>query len=233
MKSKSTNRCVSIAGSCASGKTTLARSISARVRTTGVLAVSVETGRMYRAVARHLVISNVPLGDEEACARHLAATLMTIDKDGELRINGDAVATDGTEAEGAHAAQLARHPTLRANLTGSLQTFIASSVNAGKVIIIDARDGPHIWPSGLHFWLETPLQQRAQRRAAQTGQPLTEIIELLQMRDEADRGFGRIDHQVAAVRKDIYILDGRKPLNVLVDEVLARLPLEEQNHVQR
>lgn len=135
----------------------------------------------------------------------------------------EAVATDGREAEAARAAQIARHPTLRAGLICLLKT--AHRV-VGEPWRSD-RDRRSRRTGNLaarpSLWLETPRELRALRRAAQTGQPLRGVIEQLQERDEADRGLGRLDGQVASSRTDIYILDGRKSVAMLVEEVLSQM----------
>lgn len=214
--------CITVGGASASGKTSLVRAVRDQLISEQKRATTLETGRMYRAIARHLQAAGVALDNEQACLGHLSPQGLSIQADGTLSVNGRVVATDGTEAEGHAAATVARHPRLRAMVVRAIRRFIIASAKEDHWVIADARDGPVLCPSAQHFWVQCPIEVRAARRAAQTGEPVADIMRRLAERDAADRGFGRIHSNGLGKVKGIVVLDGTQSLGELVAQVLTR-----------
>ncbi len=167
---------IAIDGPAASGKGTLARRIAAYLGYP-----CLDTGLLYRAVARDVAALGRSLEDE-ACAAEAAARLdvATLD-DSSLRSPG----------AGDAASVVARLPRVRRALLELQRQFAARTPGA----VLDGRDiGTVVCPDAdVKIFVTASLEVRARRRYAELierGEPVTlaGVSEVLRRRDERDAG---------------------------------------------
>jgi cytidylate kinase len=167
---------IAIDGPAASGKGTLARRIAAHLGYP-----CLDTGLLYRAVARDVASRGCAL-DDETCAAEAAVRLdvATLD-DPELRAPG----------AGDAASVVARLPQVRRALLELQRKFAARAPGA----VLDGRDiGTVVCPDAdVKIFVTAALEVRARRRyaeLAERGEPVTlsGVTEVLRRRDERDAG---------------------------------------------
>lgn len=195
---------IAIDGPAASGKGTLARRIAAHFGY-GCL----DTGLLYRAVARDVMAKGRSLEDEAFAAR-LAQTLDTASLDDpSLRLPG----------VGDAASVVAKFPAVRRALLELQRNFAAQEPGA----VLDGRDiGTVVCPDAdAKIFVTAALEIRAQRRFEEMrrlGEPvsLEDVTNVIRRRDERDAG--RADAPMKAA-PDAMHLD---TTNLGVDEALQK-----------
>ena len=169
---------VAIDGPAASGKGTLAKRIAVHYRLRHL-----DTGALYRAVARDTLAEGGDLTDASAAA--IAASRLDVATLGDpaLRLAG----------LGEAASVVARHPDVRAVLLAYQRTF----AQGGSGAVIDGRDiGTVICPDAdVKLFVTATPEERARRRFLELSQNGVEIGEHevladIQARDERDRTRG-------------------------------------------
>ena len=167
---------IAIDGPAASGKGTLAKRIAAHFGY-GCL----DTGLLYRAVARDVMARGKSLEDEPFVAR-IARTLdpATLDDPG-LRLPG----------VGDAASVVAKFPSVRAALLDFQRDFARQEPGA----VLDGRDiGTIVCPDApVKIFVTAGVEVRAKRRFAEMrrlGEPVTydRVLEVIRRRDERDAG---------------------------------------------
>jgi cytidylate kinase len=167
---------IAIDGPAASGKGTLAKRIAAHFGY-GCL----DTGLLYRAVARDVLARNGSLEDAKLAAR-IARTLdaHSLDDPG-LRLPG----------VGDAASVVAKHPEVRAALLELQRDFARQEPGA----VLDGRDiGTVVCPDAdVKIFVTADVEKRAQRRFEEMrarGEPVTydRVLEVIRRRDERDAG---------------------------------------------
>ena len=167
---------IAIDGPAASGKGTLAKRIAAYFGY-GCL----DTGLLYRAVARDVMARGKSLEDE-AFATRIARTLdsATLDDPG-LRLPG----------VGDAASVVAKFPSVRAALLDFQRDFARQEPGA----VLDGRDiGTVVCPDApVKIFVTADVEVRAQRRFTEMrrlGEPVTydRVLEVIRRRDERDAG---------------------------------------------
>lgn len=165
---------IAIDGPAASGKGTLAKRIAAHFGY-----ACLDTGLLYRAVARDVMARNHSLEDEAFAAR-IAKTLdaNSLDDPG-LRLPG----------LGDAASVVARHPAVRAALLEFQRDFARQEPGA----VLDGRDiGTVVCPDApVKIFVKADVEVRARRRFEEMrskGEPVTyeRVLEVIQRRDERD-----------------------------------------------
>ena len=183
---------IAIDGPAASGKGTLARRIAAHFGY-GCL----DTGLLYRAVARDVLARGGSLEDEALAAR-TATTLdaSTLD-DASLRLPG----------VGDAASVVAKFPAVRAALLDFQRQFAAQEPGA----VLDGRDiGTVVCPDApVKLFITADIEVRARRRFEEMrsrGEPVIyeRVLEVIKRRDERDQG--RADAPMKAA-DDAILLD--------------------------
>ncbi|MFM9938369.1 MAG: (d)CMP kinase [Hyphomicrobiaceae bacterium] len=167
---------IAIDGPAASGKGTLARRIAAHFGYS-----CLDTGLLYRAVARDVLASGGSLEDEVLAAR-LARILdpATLDDAG-LRLPG----------VGDAASVVAKVPAVRRALLDFQRNFAAQEPGA----VLDGRDiGTVVCPDApVKMFITAAVEVRARRRFEELrarGEPVTydRVLEVIRRRDERDSG---------------------------------------------
>ncbi|MDO9410665.1 (d)CMP kinase [Patulibacter sp.] len=165
---------VAIDGPVGAGKSTVARAVAAHLGFTYL-----DTGAMYRCVALARV-------QDESADRTRPVEELAIDFEGTRVFLDDMDATDviRTPAVSQRASEVATDPAVRENLVERQRAltrrgdWVAEGRDIGTVVRPDAE---------LKVFLTASDEERAGRRAAQTGRTLQEELADLRERDERDR----------------------------------------------
>ena len=160
---------VAIDGPAGAGKSTVARATAAALGATYL-----DTGAMYRCVAL------ARLRDPQADAAAL-----------EIAFDGDRVLLGGEDVSAAirepqvteAASRVAVDPAVRAALVERQRALIGSGDWVAEGRDIGTVVAPH---ADLKVFLTADPQERARRRAAQTGRPIDEVLAEQQQRDDRD-----------------------------------------------
>jgi cytidylate kinase len=165
---------IAIDGPAASGKGTLAQRIGGHFGY-----VWLDTGLLYRAVARDALATGADLEDGAACARAAVALDAGTLGDPALR----------TTAIGEAASVVAKHPAVRAALLDFQRQFARTPPGA----VLDGRDiGTVICPDAdVKIFVTADVEVRARRRYeeyARRGENVTydEVLEIIRQRDARD-----------------------------------------------
>jgi CMP/dCMP kinase len=174
---------VAIDGPAGAGKSSVARALAAALGFRYL-----DTGAMYRAVALAALRRDIDLDDEAALASVLRGLSLELDGDRVLVDGSDVSAEIRSPAVTSGAARAARHPSVRAALAAS-QRALAQ----GGDVVMEGRDiGSEVLPDAdVKIYLTASLDERARRRAHQSGAPMSgeELAVLradLARRDESD-----------------------------------------------
>ncbi|MDB5559041.1 MAG: cytidylate kinase [Enterovirga sp.] len=167
---------IAIDGPAASGKGTLARRLASHLGRPHL-----DTGLLYRAVARDLLDRNEPLSDPEAAARAAAALDTAALDDPRLR----------SREMGEAASIVSAVASVRETLLAFQRRFAAQPGGA----VLDGRDiGTVVCPEAdLKLYVTASPEERARRRQrelAQSGQPsdYETVLTDIQRRDARDQG---------------------------------------------
>ena len=165
---------VAIDGPAASGKGTLGKRLAAHYGF-----AHLDTGLLYRAVARALIDANKPLEDENEAA--IAARKLDLDALDEEKLRGAEM--------GSAASKVAAFPMVRAALVQLQRAFAAKPEGA----VIDGRDiGTVICPDAdVKLFVTASAEERANRRfreLASKGDAITydEVLADIRARDDRD-----------------------------------------------
>jgi CMP/dCMP kinase len=196
---------IAIDGPAASGKGTLARRIAAHFSYP-----CLDTGLLYRAVARDVMANGEPLEDVAAASRAAKALdPASLDDDG-LRSPG----------VGDKASIVAKIPEVRAALLQFQRDFAHNPPGA----VLDGRDiGTVVCPdAAVKIFVTADLDVRARRRHAELiakGEQLTldRVVDVIRGRDERDTGRSDAPMKPAA---DAHILD---TTTMSIDDAVAEV----------
>ena len=176
---------VAIDGPSGSGKSTIAREVASRLG-----GEVLDTGAMYRAVAWFALEHGVEPTDAERVAELLASFEVHVDggagQPAQVKI-GNADITEAIRSPEVTAASsiVAAYPAVRKRLR-QLQRDWAEARGGG---VVEGRDiGTDVFPEARHkFYLTASAEERATRRADETGTTKTQVLPTLQSRDAADK----------------------------------------------
>ncbi len=169
---------IAIDGPAGAGKSSVARGLAAELGFTYL-----DSGAMYRCVALAGIERGADLDDGEAMGE-IAGGL-------EIGLEGEVVRLGGRDVSAAirtlevsdGAARIAIHPEVREVMVDAQRALIA----AGS-FVAEGRDiGTVVSPdSPLKVFLTASEEERARRRAAQTGEPEAEVLAAQRRRDRLD-----------------------------------------------
>jgi cytidylate kinase len=200
---------IAIDGPAGAGKSTVARAVAARLGFTYL-----DSGAMYRCTALAGLERGADLGDAGAMAE--LARSLRIDLDGER------VVLDGREVGAAiraprvteAASRVSVHPGVREAMVARQRQMIA----AGRYVAEGRDIGTVVSPDApLKVFLTASAEERARRRAAQTGQDEATVLAAQRERDERDE---TREHSALCAAADAVELD---TTGLSLDEVVSRV----------
>ncbi len=204
---------IAIDGPAASGKGTLAKRIADHFGF-----ACLDTGLLYRAVARDVAARGEALEDEAAGARAAETLELATLDDPELR----------SPSAGEAASVVAKLPAVRKALLDLQRTFAAREPGA----VLDGRDiGTVVCPDAdIKIFVTADLGVRAGRRYEELrrrGDPVTlaEVTEVLRLRDERDRSRAEAPMRPAddAILLDTTDLDIEAAFDAAVGLIMRRI----------
>jgi cytidylate kinase len=200
---------IAIDGPAGAGKSTVARALAAELGFTYL-----DSGAMYRCVALAALRRGANLDDAEAMAQ-LAGSI-AISLEGErVGLDGEDVSTAIREPEVSEASsRVSVHPGLREAMVAGQRELIA----AGRYVAEGRDIGTVVSPdSPLKVFLTASPEERARRRATQTGDDPTAVLAAQLERDRRDE---TREHSALRAAADAVEID---TTGLGQDEVVARI----------
>jgi CMP/dCMP kinase len=187
---------IAIDGPAGAGKSSVARGVAAELGFTYL-----DSGAMYRCVALASIEGAADL-DDDAEAGAIARAV-------EISLDGERVLLDGRDVSEAIRApavteassRVSVHPQVRDAMVATQRRLIASGG-----FVAEGRDiGTVVSPdSPLKVFLTASEEERARRRAAETGEDEAEVLDAIRRRDERDR---TREHSALRVAEDAVEVD--------------------------
>ncbi len=205
---------IAIDGPAGAGKSSVARAVAAALGFTFL-----DSGAMYRCVALVAIERGADLDDPEAMAS-LAGGLAIRLAEGRVELEGrDVSAAIRAPEVTAAASRVSVHPGVRNAMVARQRTLIAD----GRYVAEGRDIGTVVSPDApLKVFLTASDDERARRRAAETGEPIETVLAAQRRRDERDRGreHGALRSAADAVELDTTGLSVEQVVERIV--VLAR-----------
>jgi CMP/dCMP kinase len=200
---------IAIDGPAGAGKSTVARAVAA-----GIGFTYLDSGAMYRCVALAGLESHVDLDDGEALGE--LAEGLEIGFDGLRVLLGAREVSEEIRAPevSAAASRVSVHPRVREAMVAHQRHLIA----AGRYVAEGRDIGTVVSPdSPLKIFLTASDQERARRRAAETGEDFETVLAAQRARDARDT---EREHGALRPAEDAVELD---TTGLSLDEVVARV----------
>lgn len=200
---------IAIDGPAGAGKSTVARALAAALGFTYL-----DSGAMYRCVALAALRESADVDDGAAITA--IATALSIDFDGErVLLDGEDVSAEIREPQVSEtSSRVSVHPGVREALVERQRQLIA----AGRYVAEGRDIGTVVSPdSPLKVFLTASPEERARRRAAQTGEDPAAVLAAQQERDRRDESR---EHSALRPATDAVELDTTA---LSQDEVVARI----------
>ena len=200
---------IAIDGPAGAGKSTVARGVADALGFTYL-----DSGAMYRCVALAALDRRLDLDDGERLGE--LAWRLVIDFD------GGTITLDGEEVGGrirspevtVAASRVSVHPQVRQAMVKRQRELIA----AGRYVAEGRDIGTVVSPdSPLKVFLTASVEERARRRASETGEPIEAVREAMGARDERDSSR---EHGALRAAEDSLALD---TTGLTPDQVIARI----------
>ena len=200
---------IAIDGPAGAGKSTVARALAERLGFTYL-----DSGAMYRCVALAALELDVEL-DDEAAMNELAGSLG-------IELDGDRVALDGRDVSAAireprvseASSRVSVHPGVREAMVDRQRELIS-----GGRYVAEGRDiGTVVSPEApLKVFLTASPEERARRRAEQTGEDTEAVLAAQRERDGRDESR---EHSALRVAEDAEEID---TTGLTLDQVVDRV----------
>ena len=202
---------IAIDGPAGAGKSSVARAVAARLGFTFL-----DSGAMYRSVALAALEAGVGLDDGAARARLAEGLEIGFDGDRVLLGGRDVSAAIRTPEVTATASRVSVHPGVRAAMVAAQRALI----EAGRYVAEGRDIGTVVSPEApLKVFLTASDEERAARRAAQTGEEVAAVLEAQRERDASD---SEREHGALRAAEDAVVLDTTGlSLPEVVDRVVA------------
>jgi cytidylate kinase len=200
---------IAIDGPAGAGKSTVARELARELGFTYL-----DSGAMYRSLALAAVRGGIDTGDGEQLGAAAQSLVISLDG-GSVELDGEDV-SDAIRAPevSAAASQVSVHPQVRGAMVERQRDLIA----AGRYVAEGRDVGTVVSPdSPLKIFLTASPEERARRRAADTGEDATAVAAAQAERDERDqvREHGALRPADDAIEVDT--------TGITIDEVVARI----------
>lgn len=200
---------IAIDGPAGAGKSTVARGVAGKLGFTYL-----DSGAMYRCAALAALRAGADLDDAEAMA-DLAGSIA-------ISLDGDRVGLDGEDVSAAirepavseASSRVSVHPGVREAMVAGQRELIA----AGRYVAEGRDIGTVVSPdSPLKIFLTASAEERARRRAAQTGEDPAAVLAAQLERDRRDQ---TREHSALCAATDAVEID---TTGLSQDEVVARV----------
>jgi cytidylate kinase len=200
---------IAIDGPAGAGKSTVARALAERLGFTYL-----DSGAMYRCVALAALRRDLDLDDDEAMAELAGAVSISLD--------GERVGLDGEDVSAAirepavseASSRVSVHPGVREAMVARQRELIA----AGRYVAEGRDIGTVVSPdSPLKVFLTASAEERARRRAEQTGEDPAAVLTAQRERDRRDE---TREHSALRAADDAVEID---TTGLSQDEVVARI----------
>jgi CMP/dCMP kinase len=171
---------IAIDGPAGAGKSTVARAVADALGFTFL-----DSGAMYRCVALAALRAGVDIDDGEAVGRLARELRVELDRDRVLLDGSDVTEEIRVPDVTATASRVSVHPRVREAMVARQRALIESGD-----YVAEGRDiGTVVSPdSPLKVFLTASPEERARRRAAESGDDIGEVLAAQSARDERDRG---------------------------------------------
>ncbi|HET8976310.1 MAG TPA: (d)CMP kinase [Solirubrobacterales bacterium] len=169
---------IAIDGPAGAGKSTVARGVAAALGFTYL-----DSGAMYRAVALAALRAAADLGDGQALGALARGLDLALDG-ASVRLDGEDVAEEiRTPEVTAAASRVSAHPQVREAMVAQQRGVIA----AGRYVAEGRDIGTVVSPdSPLKVFLTASPEERARRRAAESGEDAETVLAAMRDRDRRD-----------------------------------------------
>jgi CMP/dCMP kinase len=200
---------IAIDGPAGAGKSSVARGVADALGWTYL-----DSGAMYRCIALAALDRKADLDDPEAMAEVARDAAVSLDGDG-ARLDGRDVAEAIRAPEvSAAASRVSVHPGVREAMVFRQRELIAR----GRYVAEGRDIGTVVSPdAALKVFLTAADQERARRRAGETGEPEDAVLEAQRERDARDR---ERPHGALRAAGDAVELD---TTGLSLDQVIARV----------
>ncbi len=200
---------IAIDGPAGAGKSSVARAVAGEIGFTYL-----DSGAMYRCVALAARQGEADLDDGEAVGALAEGLKIDFDRRRVL-LDGDDVSDEIRTPEiTAAASRVSVHPRVRAAMVARQRQLIA----AGRYVAEGRDIGTVVSPdSPLKIFLTASDEERANRRAAQTGEDLEAVLAAQRLRDARDT---EREHGALRAAEDAVELD---TTGLTLQEVMARV----------
>jgi cytidylate kinase len=170
---------IAIDGPAGAGKSTVARALASKLGFTYL-----DSGAMYRCVALAALRRRADLGDAEAMAALTRSISISLDG-GRVELDGEDVGAEIREPEVTEASsRVSVHAGVREAMVDHQRELIA----AGRYVAEGRDIGTVVSPEApLKVFLTASPEERARRRAAETGEDAAAVLAAQRERDERDR----------------------------------------------
>jgi cytidylate kinase len=200
---------IAIDGPAGAGKSTVARAVAAELGFTYL-----DSGAMYRCVALAALEAGVDLDDGNALGSLAEGLEVGFDGRRVLLAGRDVSDTIRTPPVTAAASRVSVHPRVRAAMVERQRQLIA-----GGSYVAEGRDiGTVVSPEApLKVFLTASDEERAHRRAAESGEPVEGVLEAQRRRDARD---SEREHGALRAAEDAVELD---TTGLALEEVVGRV----------
>ncbi|MGN6254237.1 MAG: (d)CMP kinase [Solirubrobacterales bacterium] len=204
---------IAIDGPAGAGKSTVARAVAAEIGFTYL-----DSGAMYRCVGVAALESGIPLDDSEALGELAEGLKISFDAAGgasrvflgERDVSNEIRAPEVSAA----ASRVSVHRRVREAMVARQRELIA----AGRYVAEGRDIGTVVSPeAALKVFLTASDEERARRRAAETGEPVAEVLAAQRRRDASDT---EREHGPLRAASDAVELD---TTGLSLEEVVARV----------
>ena len=200
---------IAIDGPAGAGKSTVARGVADALGFTYL-----DSGAMYRSLALAALRAGLDLDDGEQLGRMARGLELGFD-DGTVSLGGEDVSDAIREPEvSAAASRVSVHPPVREAMVALQRELIED----GRYVAEGRDIGTVVSPrSVLKVFLTASENERARRRAAESGEPVGAVLAAQRERDGRDR---RREYGALRPAPDAVVLDAT---GLAIDDVVARV----------
>lgn len=200
---------IAIDGPAGAGKSSVARALAARLGFTYL-----DSGAMYRCVALAALRHGVDLNDPNAMTSIAREISISVDGD-RVELDGEDVSAEIREPRVTEASsRVSVHPGVREAMVERQRQMIAE----GRYVAEGRDIGTVVSPDApLKVFLIASPEERARRRAAQTGEDLEAVLAAQRERDRRDEGR---EHSALRAAEDAVTID---TTGMSLDEVVGQI----------